>query len=66
MEERTPFIQILEHVFLLMYGDFSTDEYNAPLWILFIFASLFMPLIMLNMLIAIMSDTYERVTTDEV
>lgn len=49
-------------MFLLMYGDFSTDEYNAGMWILFIIASIFMPLIMLNLLIAIMSDTYERVS----
>jgi hypothetical protein len=53
----------LNHIFLLMYGDFSVDEYTTSLWILFTLASIVMPLIMLNLLIAIMSDTFERVTT---
>lgn len=47
-----------------MYGDFNPDDYDLPLWLLFVAASLFMPLIMLNLLIAIMSDTYGRVMAD--
>ena len=46
-----------------MYGDFSVDGYSTSKWILFVFSSIFMPLVMLNMLIAIMSDTYERVSS---
>ena len=45
-----------------MYGDFDTESYDPGMWILFVIASIFMPLVMLNLLIAIMSDTYERVS----
>ena len=48
------------HNYRLMYGDFEPDSSPAN-WILFMFSSLLMPLVMLNMLIAIMSDTYARV-----
>lgn len=44
-----------------MFGDFVVDDYSAAHWILFIISSTLLPLIMLNMLIAIMSDTYGRV-----
>jgi hypothetical protein len=47
-----------------MYGDFSPDEYTTANWILFIIASILLPLVMLNLLIAIMSDTYARVMAD--
>jgi hypothetical protein len=53
----------INHIYLLMYGDFNYDEYSQPLWILFTIASIFMPLIMLNLLIAIMGDTFERVNS---
>ena len=47
-----------------MFGDFSTDDYVLTAeWALFIVSSIFMPLVMLNLIIAIMSDTYERVTS---
>ena len=49
----------LFHVFLLDYGDFSSDEYSDLEVFIFIVAALFMPLVMLNMLIAIMGDTYD-------
>ena len=45
-----------------MYGDFDIEAYDPGMWILFVIASIFMPLVMLNLLIAIMSDTYERVS----
>lgn len=64
--ERISFVDSLKHVYRLMFGDFDTDNYGTPLWILFIFSSIFMPLIMLNMLIAIMSDTYERVSSNSI
>jgi hypothetical protein len=57
----TDFVGALKHNYGLMYGDFSTDDYENAGWILFIIASILMTLIMLNMLIAIMSDTYARV-----
>ena len=48
---------------MIAFGDFSTDDYNLAEWVLFIIASIFIPLVMFNMIIAIMSDTFERVTT---
>jgi hypothetical protein len=53
----------------VMFGDFATDDYDKDpqkysRWIMFFFASLLMTLVMLNMLIAIMSDTYARVMND--
>ena len=53
------------HVFKLDFGDFDTDDYNNLQVALFIVAAIFIPLIMLNMLIAIMSDTYDRVKEDQ-
>ncbi len=55
---------LMLHVFLLDYGDFSTDDYNHLEVFIFIVAALFMPLVVLNMLIAIMGDTYDRVKED--
>ena len=50
----------------IVFGDFFTDQYNndAAQWILFILASGLLSLIMLNMLVALMSDTYARVMSD--
>lgn len=46
---------------MLMLGDFQYDDYNFATWTLFTISSIFMPLVMLNLLIAIMSDTFGRV-----
>ena len=51
----------LMHSYLLNYGDFSTDDYNWLQTTIFIGASILVPLIILNMLIAIMGDSYDRV-----
>jgi len=50
-----------KHNYRLMFGDFNPDDYTTAGWILFIIGSTLMTLVMLNMLIAIMSDTYARV-----
>jgi len=60
-EENLDFVTSLKHNYRLMFGDFSPDAYSDAGWILFICASTLMTLVMLNMLIAIMSDTYARV-----
>lgn len=56
------FMTDVKYVYRLAYGDFNVDDYNTPEWILFVVATVFIPLIMFNMLIAIMSDTFERVS----
>ena len=50
---------------MLDFGDFNTDDYNLLRNGIFFGASLLVPLILLNMLIAIMGDTYDRVKDDE-
>mmetsp|Transcript_33373 Transcript_33373/g.32429 ORF Transcript_33373/g.32429 Transcript_33373/m.32429 type:complete len:174 (+) Transcript_33373:526-1047(+) len=52
------------HTYYLAYADFSYDNYNTFGWFLYIIASLLIALIMLNALIAIMSDTYARVMSE--
>jgi len=56
------FASSVQHIYMLMYGEYNVDDYGRPEWLLFALATVIMPLLMLNMLIAIMSDTYERVT----
>jgi hypothetical protein len=50
----------------LIFGDFDLlgDNPSNSLWIVFIVSSFFITLIMMNLLIAIMSDTYDRVMND--
>lgn len=60
----SPVIQSLQYNYRLMFGDFQIEDEVSDIWILFVVASTLMPLIMLNMLIAIMSDTYARVMAE--
>ena len=60
------YMRSFEHTWLLMFGEFDEDDYdknlrtlNGP--IIFFLNTCIMPLIMLNLLIAIMSDTYANV-----
>lgn len=55
----------LSHVYLLAFGDFDTDSYEmgdgsmTPIsWIFFLMASFILCLHLLNMLIAIMGETF--------
>ena len=61
----------LMNQYYLSLGEFHTDNYtkhpHSPIvFILFICATLFTQITMLNMLIAIMGDTFERVTENSV
>ena len=51
----------LLHVYRLDFGDFNLDNYSALDLAIFILAVLVVPLVFLNMLIAIMGDTFDRV-----
>ena len=55
------FSMSLKSQYRVMFGDFDTDDYDTVNWILFFIASVLMCLVMLNMLIAIMGDTYGKV-----
>lgn len=50
----------------MLLGDFDTTEFGdevVPLvWVLFLLCTIFEMIVMLNLLIAIISDTYSRMT----
>lgn len=63
------FILAVSTKYRVMFGDFDTDSYNDDpqlyaRWILFICATTLLGLVMLNMLVAVMSDTYARVMNE--
>lgn len=53
-------------IYELVLGNFDTSNFGSAnkilMWMLFITASIFLIIVMLNLLIAIISDTFERVT----
>lgn len=59
--EPAPFTSYIATAYLLNLGDFDTEGYGAFEWLIFFCASVINPLIMLNLLISIMGDTYARV-----
>jgi hypothetical protein len=63
--EIKPFSEYIALSYLLSLGSFDTSGYGAFEWVIFFFASVINPLIMLNLLIAIMGDTYSRVAEEQ-
>ena len=59
------FSEYMQNAYLLNLGNFSTDNYEAFEWMIFFFASVINPLIMLNLLISIMGDTFGRVKEEQ-
>lgn len=60
------YLQSISYVYLLALGEFEADGFNDSLfpnamWFFFTMASLFLQLTLLNLLIAIMGDTYDYV-----
>lgn len=53
------------HTYRLNYSDFDTDDYSSKQWFVFLTATFFNPLVLLNLLIAIMGDTYDRVQSGQ-
>lgn len=58
----TEFIKEMGVQYRVGLGDFDTAGYNTGTWIIFLIATFFVTLIMLNMLIAIMGNTFSEVT----
>jgi len=56
------FSDSLLNSYLLAYGEFDTANYSDYQKFIFVLASIFNALVLLNMIIAIMGDTYDRVT----
>ena len=51
----------LETVFLLQLGDFNVEDYSITEMSVFVFASIINLILMLNLLISIIADTFDRV-----
>ena len=53
-------------MYRMAYGDFAyVDDYGGVEWLFFLLSTVLMPLVMMNLLIAIISDTFERVYTSK-
>lgn len=63
--EPKPFSEFIAEAYLLNLGDFDTTGYGAFEWMIFFFASVINPLIMLNLLISLMGETYGRVKEEQ-
>ncbi|CDW79294.1 wd-40 repeat protein [Stylonychia lemnae] len=57
------FFTELQQTYKLSFGDFDTEGFNGFQWALFVISSFFIPLVLFNLIIAIMGDTYDRVQT---
>ncbi|CDW80622.1 wd-40 repeat protein [Stylonychia lemnae] len=57
------FLDSLQFTYKLSFGDFDTEEFTVQQWILFIISTFFIPLVLFNLIIAVMGDTYDRVQT---
>ena len=55
------FGRVLLEVFVLFFGDWDTSNYSAITLPFFVIVAVLLALIMLNMIIAIMGDTFDRV-----
>lgn len=59
-------IDALIHAYLTGLGDFNKDSYSAEdataVWVMFILATIIVQLIFLNLLIAIMGESYSRIS----
>jgi len=54
----------LEINFQLMFGAFAPVNFTWAGWILFVISACMLPLVMLNLLIAVMTDIYNKVMDD--
>lgn len=64
--EKKIFDTSLKESYLLLFNTFSTDDYSQVEWVCFYIATIVNPLMMFNLLVAIMGDTYERVNGEMV
>ena len=55
------FIESWQLAYRLSYGDFEEDYLGGTEWTLFFVATLSLSLVMLNLIIAIMGDSYDRI-----
>ena len=59
------FFTFVTDLYILDFGQMDTGGYNKLQWLYFLLVTVLNPIIMLNLLISVMLDTYGRVKTDE-
>lgn len=64
-EYNTSLLDSFYHTYRLNFSDFETDNYGSKQWFVFLTATFINPLVLLNLLIAIMGDTYDRVQSGQ-
>lgn len=64
LSSSSEYFDFLTSTYILNFGNFDTENYNKLEWLFFLLVTVFNPIIMLNLLISIMSDTYSRVKQD--
>lgn len=60
-DEASDYFDYLTGTFNLSFGDINTDGYNMLQWLYYFFFMVLNPIVELNLLISIMSDTYAHV-----
>ena len=64
---RGSYFEAIAYIYRMILGDFSTDEFGSIavtyVWILFILCTVINMIIMLNLLIAIISESFARINS---
>lgn len=60
----TDYFPFLTDTYIINFGQMNTENYNKLQWFYFLLVTVLNPIIMLNLLISVMSDTYGRVQED--
>ena len=62
------FLGAIAYVYRMVLGDFDTDSFGEVavpyVWVLFLLCTVFNMIIMLNLLIAIISESFSRINSD--
>ena len=62
--DSSTYFDYLTSTYTLNFGNMDTNNYNKLEWLFFLLVTIFNPIIMLNLLISIMSETYDRVKSN--
>ena len=60
-EASAPFLQSFRDIYLLTLGEFDLNDLGTAQWVLFFVATFLLQIMMFNLLIAILSDTFAKV-----
>lgn len=66
VEKVTSFSVRIHQTFRDVFQDFTTDDYGNLTWCVFVIETIFIGVVMLNMLVAIMTETFSRVLQNAV